>query len=70
MIEPLGCESETGMEVVLFKVWKIFEDLGFARSPREHFENISNTDSQVSDAGPAATDLRIEGDACVWIGLC
>jgi [ribosomal protein S5]-alanine N-acetyltransferase len=58
----VGCEGETGLNVLGSQVWEIIQDLSDAHATTKVIENVSHRDSSTTNAGFAAANSRINAD--------
>jgi hypothetical protein len=63
MVHVLCRVFERRSDIVILQIWKIREDIRTARTAREQVENILHPHPQAADTGPAAKNVRINGDA-------
>lgn len=60
---------QAGVDVLWFKIGKIFQDFGLGNTGCQHFQNILHANSHASDARTTATLAWFDGDAIEKFGF-
>lgn len=68
MVNPLSSEAQTGGDIGLVEVRKLFENLRKAQTVGEKVQDICDSDAHAPDTGAAATLFGIDGNTLGDLG--